>query len=129
MKKPTVLIAEDEYVIREGELRVLLEPEFSIVAAVGDGIEAVEAAKKYRPEIALLDVSLPGLRGFEVARQILITQPDCKVVFISCHSQAAYIEGARQIGASGYVIKNRVSGELLNAIRTALSGRFYAPEV
>lgn len=127
MKKPTVLIAEDDFLILEGALRPLLDPEFEIVAAVGDGNEAVAAAQEHRPEVALLDVSLPGLRGFEVARQILSRQPECKVLLVSCYSEPAYIEGAREVGASGYVLKSRVSSELVNAIRTALAGQFYRP--
>jgi len=129
MKKTTVLIAEDDFLIVEGSLRPLLEPEFEIVGAVGDGLEALAAAEENRPDVALLDVSLPGLRGFDVARQILRKQPECKVLLVSCYSDSAYIQGAKDIGASGYVLKNRVSTELVNAIRTALAGQFYHPDL
>src|SRR5436305_790293 len=102
MHKPTILIAEDDFAIREGTLRPLLSADFEIVAAVDDGLAAVAAAKAQKPEIAILDVSLPGLRGFEVARRILADQPECTVLFVSCYSEPVYIDGARDLGAGGY---------------------------
>jgi len=127
MKKLKILIAEDDFLILEGSLRPLLEKEFEIVAAVGDGFEAVAAAEEHKPEIALLDMSLPGLPGFDAARRILATQPDCKVLFVSCYSERAYIDGAKELGASGYVNKSRIVTELVKAIRTAQAGEFYSP--
>jgi CheY-like chemotaxis protein len=78
MSTPTILIAEDDFVIREGLLKPALEPHCVVVASVGNGREAVAAAAKYKPAIALLDVSLPGLHGIEAARQILAADPGCK---------------------------------------------------
>lgn len=125
--KATILIAEDEFLILEGSIRPLLESEFAIVAAVGDGLEAVAAAEEHRPDIVLLDISLPGLQGFDAARQILARQPACKVLFVSCYSDSAYIEAAKEMGASGYVLKNRIASELVPAIRLAQAGQFYGP--
>lgn len=127
MSKPTVLIAEDDFLIVEGVLRPLLARDFDIVSAVADGLQAVAAAEEHRPEIVLLDISLPGLRGFDVARKIFADQPQCKVLFVSNYAERAYVEAAEDIGASGYVLKSRVSGELINAIRAALAGEFYWP--
>lgn len=127
MSNPTVLIAEDDFLIFEGILRPLLVREFDIVAAVGDGLQAVAAAEEHRPEIVLLDISLPGLRGFDAARTILANQPQCKVLFVSNYMERAYVEAAEDMGASGYVLKSRVSGELIDAIRAALAGEFYWP--
>lgn len=127
MKKPTLLLAEDEFLIQEGYLRPLLAPHFDIVAAVGGGLEAVEAAEQLRPAIVLLDVSLPGLNGFDAARQILAHRPDCLVLFVSNYTERVYVEEARSIGASGYVLKNRIVSELVPAIQMALAGHFYQP--
>ena len=127
MKTLKILVAEDDFLILEGNLRPLLEHEFEIVAAVGDGHEAVAAAEQHKPDIALLDMSLPGLRGFEVARRILKMQPECKVLFVSCYSERAYIEAAKELGASGYVNKGRIGTELIKAIRIAEAGQFYWP--
>jgi DNA-binding NarL/FixJ family response regulator len=125
MAKRSVLVAEDDFLILEGSIRPLLEPEFDVVAAVGSGVEAVVAAREHRPDIALLDVSLPGIRGFEVAKKILANQPECKVIFVSSYSDRAYVDAARNMGASGYVIKGRIHTELIRAIRSSEAGEFY----
>ena len=127
MKNLRILVAEDDFLILEGNLLPLLEPQFEIVAAVGDGFEAVAAAEEHRPDVALLDMSLPGLRGFDVARRILKSQPECKVLFVSCYSERAYVEAAKELGASGYVNKGRIDSELVSAIRTAAAGQFHWP--
>jgi DNA-binding NarL/FixJ family response regulator len=127
MNRPTILVAEDNFLIREGALRPLLALQFEIVAEVGDGVEAVAAAEEHLPEIVLLDVSLPGMRGFDVAQKILAHQPRGKVLFVSNYADRSYVERAKEIGASGYVLKSQAVGELLNAIRVALAGQFYWP--
>lgn len=125
MTTPTVLIAEDDFLIREGTLEPLLQPHFTIVASVADGLEAVAAAAEWKPMVALIDISLPGLRGFEVAKQILAANPGCKVLLISNYGIKAYPKAAQEMGASGYVLKERVVIELLPAIETAMTGGFY----
>lgn len=123
--KPTILIAEDDFIIREGLLKSVLEPHFTIVASVDDGHDAVSAAREHKPRIALLDISLPGLHGFEVARQILAASPSCKVLLVSNYADRAYPRAAQELGASGYVLKSRATNELLGAIETALAGGFF----
>jgi DNA-binding NarL/FixJ family response regulator len=125
MNKPTVLIAEDDFVIREGYLEPLLTPHCTIVASVGDGQEAVAAAREHQPEVVLLDVSLPRLRGFEAARQILAAQPACKVLLVSNYTDPTYVRAAKEMGLSGYVLKTQIQSELMPAIHTALAGGFY----
>lgn len=125
MSTPTLVIAEDDFIIREGLLKALLEPHFKIVASVDDGRHAIVAAAEHKPAIVLLDISLPGLRGFDAARQILAANPDCKVLLVSNYADRTYPRAAKEMGASGYVLKNRVANELLPAIETALAGGFY----
>jgi DNA-binding NarL/FixJ family response regulator len=127
--KPRILIAEDDFLILEGSLRPTVSRDFEVVAVAGDGEEAVTKAEHLRPDVVLLDVSLPKLRGFDAARKILISQPGCKVLFVSNYWDGAYIEAAREMGAGGYVFKSRVVTELTSAIRTALGGGFYEPSV
>ncbi|HEX4749507.1 MAG TPA: response regulator transcription factor [Bryobacteraceae bacterium] len=129
MRKPTVVIAEDDVVIREGCLRLTLEPFFEIVAAVEDGRAAVTSVEEQKPDVVLLDVSLPVLRGFDAAREILANHPDIKLLFVSNYAERAYVEAALEMGASGYVLKSRAFAELPDAIRTALSGEFYRPAI
>ena len=125
--KTRVLIAEDDFIILEGSLRPIVSREFEVVAAVGDGQEAVAAAERLRPDVALLDISLPRLRGFDVARQILAGQPECRILFVSGYRDEAYIRVAREMGAGGWVFKTQVLSDLIPAIRIALAGGFYEP--
>jgi DNA-binding NarL/FixJ family response regulator len=123
--KPTVLIAEDDFIIREGLLKSMLEPEFDIVASVDDGHDAVLAAAEHHPAVVLLDVSLPGLRGFEAAQQIHEADPACKILLVSNYLDPSYPATAQAIGASGYVLKSRTQNELIPAIHSVLAGEFY----
>ena len=129
MKKLTIVIAEDDALIREGCLVVLLEPFYEIIDAVEDGAAAVASVEEHHPDVVLLDVSLPVMRGFEAARRILAKNPGIKLLFVSNHSERAYVEEAFHMGAAGYVVKSRVVRELTNAIRVALSGEFYWPAI
>lgn len=121
---PTVVIAEDDFIIREG-LKSLLEPRFTIVASVDDGRDAIMAAAEHNPAIVLLDISLPRVRGFEAARQILAANPHCKVLLVSNYGDPSYPGAAQELGASGYVLKSRAQSDLMPAIETALGGGFY----
>ena len=129
MKKPTVVIAEDDAVIREGCLCASLEPFFEIVAAVEDGEAAVMSVEDYKPDVVLLDVSLPVLGGFDASRRILAKHPETKLLFVSNYAERAYVEAAFEMGASGYVFKGRAFTELSDAIKTALTGKFYRPAI
>jgi DNA-binding NarL/FixJ family response regulator len=127
--KPTVVIAEDDFVLLEGALRPAISNHFDVLAAVGDGLAAIEAVERYRPEVVLLDVSMPRQGGFDAARQIMAAHPECKVVFVSNYWDSAYIAAAKEMGAGGYVFKSRILRELPVAIHTALSGQFYQSAV
>lgn len=127
MRKPTVVIAEDDALIREGCLQATLEPFFEIVASVEDGEAAIISVEEHRPDVVLLDVSLPVLRGFDAAQKILANYPDIKILFVSNYAERSYVEAAFEMGASGYVLKSRAFTELADAIRTALNGEFYRP--
>ena len=108
-------------------MRPTISTDFEVVGVVGDVKEAVAAAEQLRPDVVLLNIALPTVRGFDVARQILAAQPECRVLFVSNYWEAAYIEAAREMGAGGYVFKSRVLSELMPAIRMAVNGGFYEP--
>jgi DNA-binding NarL/FixJ family response regulator len=124
MKKHRVLIAEDQTLVMEG-LRKLLETEVDLVGAVGDGQELISAAHRLKPDIILLDISMPLLNGLEAARRLRKTLPEAKVVFLTMHDDATYVAEALSLGASGYVLKSSSTSELLEAIREAAEGRTY----
>jgi DNA-binding NarL/FixJ family response regulator len=124
MKRPRVLLADDHTLVVEG-LRKILEPECDVVGAVEDGRSLLEAAVQLKPDIILLDISMPLLNGVEAARRLRDTVPGVKVIFVTKHADATYVAEAFRAGASGYVLKRCASLELLHAIRQVLQGRAY----
>src|SRR5689334_5543489 len=103
----------------------LLKADYDVVASAGDGRAAVEATQRLKPELVLLDISMPIVDGFEAAREIKEIRPSPLVIFVSEHREKVYAEVAFSVGASGYVIKSKMITELLPAIREALAGREY----
>lgn len=124
MKRPRVLLADDHTLVLDG-LRKILEPECEVVGAVEDGRSLLAAAKQLKPDIILLDISMPLLNGVEAARRLRAVAPGAKVIFVTMHADATYVAGAFRAGASGYVLKRCASLELLKAINQVLSGCEY----
>ena len=121
---PKVVLADDHTIVAEG-LKALLEPEFQIVATVDNGRAAIRAVRALNPAVIILDISMPQLNGIETAREIRKFDPKIKIVFLTMHSDVAYVQEAFDAGASGYVIKHSASFDLQLAIRRALLGRTY----
>jgi len=102
-----------------------LEAEFDLVGAVGDGRALVAAAKKERPDVILLDISMPLLNGVEAARQLQVAVPTAKLIFVTVHSDSPYVVEAFRAGASGYLLKRSAASELVTAIHDVLNGNLY----
>jgi len=128
MKRPRLLLADDHELMLDG-LRGLLSPEFEIVGAVGDGRAAVAAFEELRPDVLVLDVSLPLLNGIEAARQIKQAYPSACVMFVTMQMDKHYVKQAFHAGASAYVLKQAAVAELIDAIRTVLAGRYYVSPI
>jgi two-component system response regulator NreC len=131
MRKTRILIADDHDVVRSG-LRMLLRssPEFSIIAEAADGEEAVRLAEKHRPDVAILDISMPKLDGIDATRIIKEKNPAIKVVILTVHEDEEYAYQVLRAGASGYVLKNASKKEIFEAIRSAISGdRFFSRNI
>ena len=124
MRKSRVLIADDHIIFAEG-LKRLLKEDFDIVEIVADGRQLVAAAEKLRPDVIVVDISMPMLNGIDAVQQIKKVQPAIKAVFLTMHPDIAYAVRAFKEGASGYVLKNAVPDELITAIREALKGKTY----
>lgn len=122
--RPRVLLADDHMLVIDG-LRRILEPECEVVGAVEDGRSLLKAAEQLKPDIVLLDISMPLLNGVEAARRLRKTVPAAKLIFVTMHADATYVTGAFRAGASGYVLKRCASMELVSAIREVLKGRTY----
>ncbi|MEQ1655056.1 MAG: response regulator transcription factor [Nitrospira sp.] len=124
MKRPRVLMADDHSLILAG-LRKLVEADCDVVGTVEDGRSLVEEAQRLRPDLILLDISMPLLNGLEAARQLRTLVPDCKLIFLTMHASPTYATEAFQIGASGYLLKRSAASELGLAIKAVLQGQQY----
>jgi DNA-binding NarL/FixJ family response regulator len=119
-----ILIADDHLLVLEA-LCALLEKEYEIAGTAKDGREAVEKAVELKPDLVILDVSMPGLNGIEAMRQIQAAGCSAKTIFVTQQMEPAYVRAAFDEGAMGYVAKQSASSELLLAARMAISGRYY----
>jgi DNA-binding NarL/FixJ family response regulator len=124
MTRARVLLADDHQIMAEG-LRSLLEPEFELVGIVTDGRAALAAVEALRPDVVVLDITMPSLNGIEAARQLRAAGSPARVVFLTMHRDAAYAARALDAGAAGFVLKHDAASELVTAIRQALQGRTY----
>lgn len=122
--RPRVLLADDHALVAAG-LSKLLEPSFDLIGTVGDGRALVASAKAENPDVVLADISMPILNGLEAARQIHVSLPSCKIIFLTVHSDSAYVKEAFRAGASGYVLKRSAASELPTAIQEVLNDNLY----
>ncbi|MFZ1474509.1 MAG: response regulator transcription factor [Anaerolineae bacterium] len=123
------MLADDHPIVRQG-LRALLEAEtdFQLVGEAGDGLEAVGLVERVKPDVLVLDLMMPGLAGFEVARQTRQRSPQTRIVILSMHADEGYVLEALTAGASAYVLKKSTTADLVKAIRDAIAGRrFLSP--
>ncbi len=121
-----ILIADDHGVIRAG-LRALLgaEPDLEVVGEAADGQEALHSANALRPDVILLDLSMPGLSGIEITRRLTETMPELRVIILTVHEDEGLLREAMQAGAAGYIVKRAIGSELIDAIRTVWKGNLY----
>jgi DNA-binding NarL/FixJ family response regulator len=124
MRKPRLLLADDHTMVLEGLTR-LLEPEFEVVGKALDGRAMLEMALKLKPDVIIVDVSMPLLSGIEAVRQLKPRDARVKVIFLSMHSDVELGSEALRAGASGYVLKHSAAESLSRAINEALNGRVY----
>lgn len=131
MKQIRILLADDHNVMRKG-LRLLLEsqPDFTVVAEAADGRQAVERAEAANPDVVVLDIAMPNLSGIEAAQRILAQRPSTAIIFLSMHSDEGYVLRALKAGARGYLLKDSVEGELMEAITVVHQGKtFFSREI
>ncbi|RFU20022.1 response regulator transcription factor [Geodermatophilus marinus] len=118
-----VLVAEDQGMVR-GALRALLELEedIEVVAEVGRGDEVVDAARAHRPDVALLDIEMPGRDGIEAARELATAVPGCRAVVLTTFGRPGFLRRAMEVGAAGFLVKDAPVAELARAIRAVVAG-------
>jgi DNA-binding NarL/FixJ family response regulator len=124
MSRARVLLVDDHPLVLDS-LRQLVEPNFTIVGTVHDGHELLSRAKALNPDVVLLDVSLPGMSGFEAARQLKVLMPSVKIIMVTMLTEAISVSEAFKAGASGYVLKQSASDELYAAIECVMMNKHY----
>src|SRR5689334_10485102 len=126
MDKITILLVDDHKLIRESWSFILSsDPRFHVVGETSAGNEAVELAKRERPNIVLMDVNMTPVNGFDATKLIRKYSPGSKVIGVSMHSMPAYAKRMLQVGAMGYVTKNSSKDEMIAAIMQVDSGKKY----
>ena len=124
-----ILIADDHGIVRGG-LKLLIErqPDMTVVAEAEDGVQAFERALQARPDLCVMDVSMPKLTGLQAARQIRAHLPETQILMLSMHDDQRYVFDALKAGASGYVLKRNVDEALLDAIRAVHRGEAFVTD-
>jgi DNA-binding NarL/FixJ family response regulator len=121
-----VLVADDHAIVRTGIRHVLeSEPGFAVVAEAATGAEALELAGSLRPDVAVLDISMPGESGLRVAAELRQRSPDTRVLILSMHDNTEYVLESLRAGAHGYLLKDSAATELRGAIRAVRRGESY----
>jgi DNA-binding NarL/FixJ family response regulator len=125
-----ILVADDHGIVRSG-IRMLIERQegMRVVAEAGDGAEAVKLALAERPDIAILDVSMPRLTGTQAAREIRAQLPQTAVLLLSMHDDERYMSDAFEAGAGGYVLKSQADADLVDAVRALARGEAFLSPV
>ncbi len=121
-----VVLADDHALFRGGVRRILEEiPGVAVVGEAGDGLALLEILKNITPDLVVLDISMPHLRGLEAIREIKKLVPDTAVLMLTMHKETDYLSEALRAGASGYLLKQEADPELINAVKTIQSGKTY----
>ena len=120
-----VLLADDHAMMREGLSVLLTKAGMEVVGSVGNGRDAVRVAIATMPDVVLMDLTMPEMNGIEATRQICTRMPATQVVVLSMHSNREHVYQAIKAGATGYVLKDAASAELVKAVRTVCAGRRY----
>jgi DNA-binding NarL/FixJ family response regulator len=126
VSKIKVLLVDDHEIVRSG-LRALIDgmADVQVVAEASNGRDAIELARRWQPDVALLDIAMPQLNGIDACARIVEECPDTHVVILSMHTSAAYVTAALRAGALGYVVKDAAVDELSEALHAAAQGRPY----
>jgi len=122
--RPTVVLADDHMGLLE-HISKLLRPGYNILATVNNGLMAVGAVRKFNPDIAVLDIAMPGLDGFGAARELRQNSCNTRIVFLTMYDDNDYISAALESGVLGYVLKTFMQSDLIPAIENALAGHIF----
>ena len=122
MKRARIVLADDhaEFLSLAAGL---VEAEFNVLKTFGDGQAVIDEFGSLKPDVVVLDISMPGLTGIETAQQLRADGHNAKIVFVTVHKDPDYLRSALATGALGYVVKDRLASDLIPALRSAIAGR------
>ena len=124
--KVTIVLADDHTIVRQGLAKLLEgEPLFRVVGEAENGREAVKKVEELRPDVVIMDISMPMLNGIEATRQIKKSSPHTRVIVLSMHCHDSYIRELFRLGASGYLLKDSTGGDIVKAVKAAMAGDTY----
>jgi DNA-binding NarL/FixJ family response regulator len=126
MTKLRIVLVDDHKVLREG-LRMVLdrEPNLEVVGEAGDGLTALHVTRELRPDVVVMDISMPGVNGLKATEMLKTEVPATKVLILTRHTDSSYVQELLRSGASGYLLKQSASEELVRAIRRVAAGHPY----
>ena len=125
-EKKRIVIAEDYTILREGLRAILsMNPEFDVVGEAEDGREAIRCVERHKPDLALMDLSMPRMNGMEAIREIKKISPQTKILVLTVHKTEEYILATLHAGADGYVLKDSTRAELMMALKSVMNGKHY----
>ena len=120
-----IILADDHQIVRQGVKALLQQEGFDVVGEAANGVEAIQLAKELRPDVAILDLSMPLINGANAAREILRDFPEMKVILLTMHTEEAYVLDALQAGVTGYVVKSEAASDLVRALKEVCGGATY----
>ncbi len=121
-----ILIADDHPIVRQG-LRTIIEsaPDLTVIAEAGDGKEALQMLLQLKPQVAVLDIDMPLMDGFNVACVLREKEPDIEIIFLTVHREGSFLDKAMKVGAKGYVLKDSALADIVAGVRAVTSGHSY----
>ena len=126
MNKTRIFLADDHAILREGLRHILgTVPGYEVVGESGDGREALGMIEKLKPEIAIIDISMPGMTGIELSRRLKRYVPKTRVIILSRHDNEEYVDELLRLGVNGYVLKDNAGDDLLRAVAEVVRGNIY----
>ncbi len=121
-----ILIADDHPIVRQG-LRTMIEsaPDLTVIAEAGDGKEALQMLLRLKPQVAVLDIDMPMMDGFSVARVLREKEPGIEIIFLTVHREGSFLDKAMKVGAKGYVLKDSALADIVTGVRAVTAGHSY----
>lgn len=121
----SIIIIDDHAILRNGLRHILEEHAYDVIGEAANAEEAQHLLSHITPAIIILDIGLPGVRGIELASEILKQYPDIKIIFLTVHKDEEYVQQALAVGGSGYVLKDCIDTEIIDALQFVAAGRKY----